>query len=94
MTNLGLKTLNVVPCYCHHTLSTMWEALNTINLSIFRTMCESGQLLAHSISTVFSCCNPPTTYWFRFLGNEINVIWRNVGRVRWVLQFLPSPTSE
>ncbi|GFV13869.1 uncharacterized protein TNCV_523481 [Trichonephila clavipes] len=42
MRNLGLKTLNVVPYYCHHTLPTMWEALNTISLSIWRTMCESG----------------------------------------------------
>ncbi|PRD29531.1 UNVERIFIED_CONTAM: hypothetical protein NCL1_29114 [Trichonephila clavipes] len=29
MTNLGLKTLNVVPHYYHHTLPTMWEALST-----------------------------------------------------------------
>ncbi|GFQ85638.1 hypothetical protein TNCT_409481 [Trichonephila clavata] len=47
MTNLGLKTLNVVPCYCHYTLATIWETLNTISLSICRTMCESGHLLAH-----------------------------------------------
>ncbi|GFX76519.1 hypothetical protein TNCV_3162371 [Trichonephila clavipes] len=43
MTNLGLKTFKVVPCYYHHTLPTMWEALNTISLSIFRTMCESSR---------------------------------------------------
>ncbi|GFU26495.1 uncharacterized protein TNCV_2463391 [Trichonephila clavipes] len=42
ITNLGLKTLNVVPCYCHQTLPTMWEALNIINLSNCRTMYESG----------------------------------------------------
>ncbi|PSN36018.1 hypothetical protein C0J52_12133 [Blattella germanica] len=52
MTNLGLKILKVVPA--------MWEALNTISLSIFCTMCKSGYLLAHSISNVLSCCKPPT----------------------------------
>ncbi len=54
MTNLGLKTLKVVPCYCQDTLPMMWEALNTISLSICRTMSESGHLLAHSISNVTS----------------------------------------
>ncbi|GFW21347.1 uncharacterized protein TNCV_1531721 [Trichonephila clavipes] len=76
MIKLGLKTLNVVPCYCHHMLPTMWETLNTLSLSIFRTMCESGPLLAHSISNVLSCCRPSTTYWFLNLGNEIKVTGR------------------
>ncbi|PRD29448.1 UNVERIFIED_CONTAM: hypothetical protein NCL1_29390 [Trichonephila clavipes] len=48
----------------------MWEALNTISLSIFRTMCESDHLLAHSICNVISCCKPPTTYWFLNLGTR------------------------
>ncbi|PRD22238.1 UNVERIFIED_CONTAM: hypothetical protein NCL1_49604 [Trichonephila clavipes] len=76
MTNLGLKTLNVVPCYCHHTLPTMWEALNTNNFCICHTMCESGHLLAHSIRNILSCCKPSTTYWFLNLGNEIKVTGR------------------
>ncbi|GFV73506.1 uncharacterized protein TNCV_1539481 [Trichonephila clavipes] len=76
MTNLGLKTLNEVPCYCHHTLPTMWEALNTISLSISRTMCESDHLLAHGISNVRSYCKPPTTYRFLNRGNEIKVTGR------------------
>ncbi|GFQ73676.1 hypothetical protein TNCT_366361 [Trichonephila clavata] len=54
MTNLGLKTLNVVPYYCHQMLPMMWETLNTISLSIYRTMCESG----HLISNFLSCCEP------------------------------------
>ncbi|GFV62332.1 uncharacterized protein TNCV_1131151 [Trichonephila clavipes] len=73
MTNIGLKTVNVVSCQCHHTLSTMWEALNTISLSIYRTKCQSGHLLAHSIKNVLSCCKPSFTYWFLNLGNEIKV---------------------
>ncbi|GFW67429.1 uncharacterized protein LOC105457711 [Trichonephila clavipes] len=36
----------------------MWEALNTISLSICLTMCESGHLLALSIRNVLSCCKP------------------------------------
>ncbi|GFX85467.1 hypothetical protein TNCV_3716391 [Trichonephila clavipes] len=52
----------------------MREALNTISLNIYRTMCESGHLYAHVISNVLSCCKPPTTYWFLNLGIEINVI--------------------
>ncbi|GFS84557.1 uncharacterized protein TNCV_4607141 [Trichonephila clavipes] len=76
MTNLGLKTLNIVPYYYHHTLLTMWEALNTISLSTCHTMCESGRLLAHSISNVLSCCKPSTTYWFLNCGNEIKVTGR------------------
>ncbi|GFX57493.1 uncharacterized protein TNCV_3051441 [Trichonephila clavipes] len=51
----------------------MREVLNTISLSICRTLCESGHLLAHSISNVLSCCKPPTTYWFLNVGNEIKV---------------------
>ncbi|GFX60049.1 uncharacterized protein TNCV_4557291 [Trichonephila clavipes] len=43
-------TLNVVFCYCHHTLPTMWEALNTISFSIWRIMCESGHLLATALA--------------------------------------------
>ncbi|GFS81200.1 uncharacterized protein TNCV_1224341 [Trichonephila clavipes] len=73
MTNLCLKALNVVPCYYYQMLPTMWEALNTSSLSICRTMCELGHLLAHSISTVLSCCKPLDTYWFLNLGKEINV---------------------
>ncbi|GFU69842.1 hypothetical protein TNCV_112611 [Trichonephila clavipes] len=42
-------------------------------ISICRTLCEWGHLLAHSMSNVLSCCKPPTTYWFRNLGNEIKV---------------------
>ena len=61
MTHLGLKTLKVVSCGCHHTLPMMWEALNTIGLRMCRTMCESGHLLAHSIGNVLSCCKSPTT---------------------------------
>ncbi|GFV53240.1 uncharacterized protein TNCV_1065991 [Trichonephila clavipes] len=59
MTNLSLKSQNVVPCYCHHKLPTMWEVLNTISLSICRTMRESGYLWLHSITNVLSCCKPP-----------------------------------
>ncbi|GFX14652.1 uncharacterized protein TNCV_4016501 [Trichonephila clavipes] len=73
MPNLGLKTLNVVPCYYQHTLPTMWEALNTTSFNICSTMCESVNLLEHNISNVLSCCKPPTTYWFLNLGNEIKV---------------------
>ncbi|GFV55315.1 uncharacterized protein TNCV_2268661 [Trichonephila clavipes] len=54
MTNLGLKTPKVVPCYCHHTLPTMWEALNTTSLNICRTICESGHLLRRTILAI-SC---------------------------------------
>ncbi|GFQ83401.1 uncharacterized protein TNCT_323731 [Trichonephila clavata] len=35
----------------------MWEALNTISLSICRTMCELSHLLAHSISMSSSVAN-------------------------------------
>ncbi|GFW65814.1 uncharacterized protein TNCV_586401 [Trichonephila clavipes] len=77
MTNLGLKTLNVVLCYYHHMLPKMWEALNTTSLSICSTMCKSGHLLALSISNILSCYKPPTTYWFLNLGNEINVTGAN-----------------
>ncbi|GFV65740.1 EGF-like domain-containing protein [Trichonephila clavipes] len=72
----------------------MWKALNTISLSICRIMCESGYLLAHSISNVLLYCKPPTTYWFLNLGNKIKVTGRNVGRVRWVLQFFRTLTGR
>ncbi|GFT88470.1 transposable element Tcb1 transposase [Trichonephila clavipes] len=59
----------------------MWEALNTTSLSICRTMCELGHLLAHSISNVLSCCKPPTTYWFLNLGNKVKVAGKIGSRV-------------
>ncbi|GFV32320.1 hypothetical protein TNCV_1676061 [Trichonephila clavipes] len=61
MTNLDLKILHAVTCYCHHMLPTMWESLNIISLSICRTMCESGHLLSHSISNVLFYCKPRAT---------------------------------
>ncbi|GFX14587.1 uncharacterized protein TNCV_4015851 [Trichonephila clavipes] len=73
MTNLGLKTLAVVPCYCHHALPTMLEALNTVSLSICHPICESGHLLVHRINNVFSCCKPSSPFWFFNLGNKIEV---------------------
>ncbi|PRD33581.1 UNVERIFIED_CONTAM: hypothetical protein NCL1_17247 [Trichonephila clavipes] len=73
MTNLGLKTLNIVPCYHHHTLPTLWAALNTTSLNICRTMFESGHMLAPSIRNALSCCKPPTPYQFLNHGNEIKV---------------------
>ncbi|GFV45399.1 uncharacterized protein TNCV_5055931 [Trichonephila clavipes] len=76
MRNLGLKNLNVAPCYCHHTLPTMWEVLNTISLSICHTICESSHLLAYGINNVLSCCKPPTTYGSLNLRNEIKVTER------------------
>ena len=39
-TNLGWKTLKLVPGYCHHTLSTIWEALNSTT-SAFAIPCEN-----------------------------------------------------
>ncbi|GFX22386.1 uncharacterized protein TNCV_1815871 [Trichonephila clavipes] len=72
----------------------MWEALNTISLSICRIMCELDHLLTHSISNILSCCKPLTTYWFLNLGNKIKVTGRNVGRVRWVLQFFRTLTGR
>ncbi|GFX02408.1 hypothetical protein TNCV_2285751 [Trichonephila clavipes] len=50
MTNLGLQTLDVVLRNCHHMLPTMWEALNTISLSIWHTMCELGHLSAPALT--------------------------------------------
>ncbi|GFV81401.1 uncharacterized protein TNCV_2034101 [Trichonephila clavipes] len=93
MTNLALKTLNVVPCYYQHTMRMMWEALNTTSLSICRTMCESDHLLVHSISNVLSCCKPPTTYWFLNLGNEIKVIGSNQIQCGIPSHFLPRRTA-
>ncbi|GFV52747.1 DUF4817 domain-containing protein [Trichonephila clavipes] len=39
MTNLGLKTSSIVPCYYHHTLPTMWEALWIPSGSAFAAPC-------------------------------------------------------
>ncbi|GFT29039.1 uncharacterized protein TNCV_3586891 [Trichonephila clavipes] len=90
MTNLGLKTLHVVPCYYHHTLPTMWEGLNTTSLSICRTVCELGQLLAHSISNVLSSCKPPTTYWLLNLGKRS----KSQGQIKFTVTFHHISPSE
>ncbi|GFX15285.1 uncharacterized protein TNCV_3302151 [Trichonephila clavipes] len=82
MSNLGLKTLNVVPCYYHHTLPTMWEALNTTSLR--------GHQLAHSISNVPSCCKPLTTYRFLNLGNRS----KSQGRIKFTVTFHRISLSE
>ncbi|GFU34572.1 hypothetical protein TNCV_1993031 [Trichonephila clavipes] len=68
---MGLRTLNVGPCYYQPT------SANDVGGFEYHQHLphhfESGHLLAYSISNVLSCCKPPTTYSFLNLGNEIKV---------------------
>ncbi|GFX09590.1 uncharacterized protein TNCV_2029561 [Trichonephila clavipes] len=94
MTNRGLKTINVVPCYpSPHAANDVGGTEN------HQPQCESGHMLEHSVSNVLSCRKPPTAYWFLTLGNEIKVTGRNVGKcragyctVRKIQTFIPNAT--
>ncbi|PRD30191.1 UNVERIFIED_CONTAM: hypothetical protein NCL1_27168 [Trichonephila clavipes] len=54
MTHLDLKTFNIVPCYYHHTLPTMWEALNNTSLIICRTTLAISSRVANHLPRIGS----------------------------------------
>ncbi|GFQ86094.1 uncharacterized protein TNCT_344181 [Trichonephila clavata] len=47
----------------------MWEALNTITLSICRTICESGHLLANWLTHVLAETFLPTVLMYGMVGD-------------------------
>ncbi|GFV90098.1 hypothetical protein TNCV_4378141 [Trichonephila clavipes] len=90
MTNLGLKNLNVVPCYYHHTLPTMWEALSTTSLTICRTMREPGHLTATAGSDLVQSRRPIFDDFFQHLwpyigNNTANIVFQMVKRL-WLIR--------